>query len=102
MGTESLHPVDRKTGAPLPKTGHLHHWRHGVVGQNADVGPVVEASEISAVGGDGLYDYIEPEELPYGSVKFWAAHRVTNNGKWMRRLAHTSDRITPSNIPSIV
>uniref|UniRef100_A0A0E0QY19 Uncharacterized protein n=1 Tax=Oryza rufipogon TaxID=4529 RepID=A0A0E0QY19_ORYRU len=28
--------------------------------QNADVGPVVEASEISAPGGDSLYDYIEP------------------------------------------
>uniref|UniRef100_A0A0E0AZS3 Uncharacterized protein n=1 Tax=Oryza glumipatula TaxID=40148 RepID=A0A0E0AZS3_9ORYZ len=30
-------------------------------GENADVGPVVGASEISTPGGDDLYDYIEPE-----------------------------------------
>uniref|UniRef100_A0A0E0HN56 Uncharacterized protein n=1 Tax=Oryza nivara TaxID=4536 RepID=A0A0E0HN56_ORYNI len=29
--------------------------------QNADVGPVVGVSEISAPGGDDLYDCIEPE-----------------------------------------
>uniref|UniRef100_A0A0D9Y8W9 Uncharacterized protein n=1 Tax=Oryza glumipatula TaxID=40148 RepID=A0A0D9Y8W9_9ORYZ len=51
--------------------------------ENADVG----ASEIFAPGGDDLYDYIELEgsmgpessELPYWPMKFWAAHRVTNN-----------------------
>uniref|UniRef100_A0A0E0NJV9 Uncharacterized protein n=1 Tax=Oryza rufipogon TaxID=4529 RepID=A0A0E0NJV9_ORYRU len=29
--------------------------------QNADVGPVIGVREISAPGGDDLYDYIEPE-----------------------------------------
>uniref|UniRef100_A0A0E0QY18 Uncharacterized protein n=1 Tax=Oryza rufipogon TaxID=4529 RepID=A0A0E0QY18_ORYRU len=68
------HEDERQTNArTTPPASRFHHEEEDACEdpvdplewdnyENADVGPVVEASEISAPGGDGLYDYIEPED----------------------------------------
>uniref|UniRef100_A0A0D9YQP8 Uncharacterized protein n=1 Tax=Oryza glumipatula TaxID=40148 RepID=A0A0D9YQP8_9ORYZ len=49
--SQNRRPLAQNRPSPLPASG-----------KNANVGPIVEASEISVPGGDGLYDYIEPED----------------------------------------